>query len=175
MARRALDSRHGWALGALLAGACAGCDGAPLTTVVLDNRFPADAAAPLVVYAAQWQVAFPAPVPPGESSDAQTVVPSSDLPAYAVLAPGWDPQGDAAPSSLVVIESRAGLTAHLDDALHIPVDDATFAGNCAAKSTLPQSEADFITQVVFPGLFGSRRYDAATCTSAVVTDAGGSP
>jgi hypothetical protein len=60
----------------------------------------------------------------------------------------------------------------LGDTLHIPVDDATFTGNCAAGSFLTQAQADFITREVFPGDFASRSYDAATCTTTPIGDAG---
>jgi len=49
--------------------------------------------------------------------------------------------------------------------LHIPVDDATFSGNCAAGSVLTQTQADFITRRVFATDFAGRHYDAATCTT----------
>jgi hypothetical protein len=74
--------------------------------------------------------------------------------------------------------------------LSIPVEDTTFAGNCATGSFLSQQEADFITQVVFPSaqqgagweagpggehipnLFAGLRYDAATCALSPIADAG---
>lgn len=56
--------------------------------------------------------------------------------------------------------------------LHIPVSDASFAGNCAAGGVLTQSQADFITQIVFPDVFGGFTYDAATCTTTPLGDAG---
>jgi hypothetical protein len=71
------------------------------------------------------------------------------------------------------MQSRSGFAVHLNDTLHIPVDDADFAGNCATGSALTQSQADFITQLVFPGTFQGLQYDAATCTTTSVGDAGG--
>jgi hypothetical protein len=156
----------------------AGCNDPP-TTVVLDNDYPAHAAVPLVVYDAYWQaVAFEqpdgavAPVPPGESSGPESTVPASANTAYVVLAPGWDPTSGAPPSSFIVLQSQAGFAVNLGDTLHIPVDDETFTGNCAAGSLLTQSQADFITQRIFPGDFASLSYDAATCTTTPIGDAG---
>jgi hypothetical protein len=139
-----------------------GCD-APHTSVVLDNHY--SPASGLVVRDAFWQaVGFPDPVLPGASSDPQNTIAASDNTAYVVLAPGWDPAGSDPPTRLVVLESRAGFSVHLNDTLHIPVDDVAFAGNCAAGSTLSQDRADFITQLVFPSDFTNASYDAATCT-----------
>jgi hypothetical protein len=151
----------------------AGCDAHPQSTVVLDNDYPPFATVPLPVYRAYWQaVSFPAPVAPGSSSDPQDTVPASDNTAYALLAPGWDPSGATPPTAFVVVQSREGFGVHLNDTLHIPVDDTAFAGNCAAGSPLTQAQADFITQLVFPCDFASFRYDAATCTTTPVADAG---
>lgn len=156
----------------LLALAGAGCD-TPHTNVVLHNDYPASAKVPLVVYQAMWQaVLFPDPVPPGAASDPQPTVAASDNTAYVVLAPGWDPNGPAQPTSLVVLQSVDGYAVHWDTTLEIPVDDATFVGNCAAGRPLAQSQADFITQLVFPRAFAGLRYDAATCTTSPAPDGG---
>jgi hypothetical protein len=145
----------------------------PYTYVIVDNDYPASATTPLVVYRAYWEaVAFTAPVPPGSSSPQQSTVPASDETAWVVLAPGWDPSSSSQPTSFVVLQSRSGFAVHLDDTLHIPVDDAHFAGNCAAGSALTQSQADFITQLVFPSIFQGLKYDAATCVATPVGDAG---
>jgi hypothetical protein len=157
---------------ALLVAACANVD-TPYTYVVLDNDYPASAPVPLVVYQAYWQaVAFTTPVPPGSSSPTLSTVPASDNTAWVVLAPGWDPTSASPPTRLVVLQSRSGFAVHRTDTLHIPVDDTHFAGNCASGSTLTQSQADFITQTVFPDVFRGLRYDAATCTTTHVDDAG---
>jgi hypothetical protein len=145
----------------------------PQTNVVLDNDYPAAQAAPLVAYAAIWQaVIFPSPVAPGSSSAPQSTVPASANTAYVVLAPGWDPTSPTKPTSFVVLQSRSGFAVDLGDTLHIPVDDTTFAGNCAAGSLLTQAQADFITQYVFPSTFAGFHYDAATCTTTQTGDAG---
>jgi hypothetical protein len=159
---------------ALLASGCAGFpDKAPATSVVLDNDYPSDAGTPLVVYEAFWlDVAFPSPVAPGASSDAQGAIPASANTAYVLLAPGWDPASTTPPTSLVVMQSRGGFGVALGDTLHIHVDDGTFEGNCAAGSHLTQGQADFLTQIVFGGAFGGAHYDAATCTTTREGDAG---
>jgi hypothetical protein len=108
-----------------------------------------------VVYRASWQaVSFTTPVAPGTSSDPEVTVFASSNTAWVVLAT----------PSLVVLESRAGFELPFDSTLHIPVDDSHFAGNCATGSTLPQGEADFITENVFASVFAGLTYDAATCT-----------
>lgn len=153
-------------LAAMLAAPCvAGCD-TPETFVVLDNHYPSATTNPLVVFHAFWQaVAFTTPILPGSSSGPQTTVAASPNTAYVVLAPGWDPTSSAPPPSLIVLQSRSGFEVHLDNTLHIPVDDTTFVGNCAARAFLTQDQADFITQRVFAGDFAGLSYDAATCTT----------
>jgi hypothetical protein len=155
-----------------LAVGAGGCD-TPHTLVVLDNDYPADAAVPIVVYQAFWQaVAFTTPVPPDSSSAPEDTVAASDNTAYAVLAPGWDPTSSTPPTSFVVLQSREGFALAFNSTLHIPVDDTTFSGNCAAGSLLTQAQADFITQRVFQGVFAGMHYDAATCTVTPTGDGG---
>jgi hypothetical protein len=168
------------AASALLAAGC----GAPSTFVSLDNDYSASASAPLVVYEASWEaVSFQGPIPPGSTSGPQSTVPASDNTAYVVLAPGWNPAPpDAAsvsslvvdPNAFIILQSKNGFTVHLGDTLDIPVDDASFAGNCAAGSHITQADADFITQYVFPNTFGSLHYDAATCTTTPIAGDAGS-
>lgn len=134
----------------------AGCD-SPSTRVVVDNAYPASTEHPLVIDRAFWlAVAFPTPIPPGASSDPEDTVAASPNPAYAVV---------ASPTGPVVLQSRQGFEVHWNTTLHIPVDDTTFAGNCAAGSFLSQAQADFITGRVFASDFAGRHYDAATCTT----------
>ena len=111
------------------------------------------------------------PIPPGGSSGPLSTIAASDNTAYVVLAPGWDPTSAAPPTSFIVMQSKTGLSVHLNETLHIGVDDEHFAGNCLAGSHLTQKQADFITQFVFPGTFGAIRYDAATCTATPIGDA----
>ena len=142
-----------------------GCD-APDTRVVLENDYPGVAARALVVYRAFWQaVAFDVPVLPGATTEARDTVSASANTAYVVLAPGWDPTGGIPPASFVVLQSKNGFDVHLRETLHIPVDDATFAGNCAAGSFLAQEQTDFITERVFAADFAMLHYDPATCTT----------
>jgi hypothetical protein len=155
-----------------LAAGCLNID-TPSTSVDFANGYPTSAPTPLVLYRGYWEnVLLTTPVMPGESSGPQPTVPTSDSSAYAVLAPGWDPDASARPATLVALESRAPFAVHLDDTVHIPVDDTTFAGNCAAGSPLTQAQADFITQIVFPDAFAGYRYDAVTCTATPIGDAG---
>lgn len=140
-----------------MAPLAAGCD-TPSTTVVVDNAYPPSATDALVVARAFWLAAsFATPIPPGASSAPQDTVAASPNPAYVVLAP--------TPTSRVLLQSRQGFEAHWNTTLHIPVDDATFAGNCAAGSVLGQEQADFITERVFADDFAGLHYDAATCTT----------
>ena len=155
----------------LLAG---GCENAPSTNVVIDNKYPASAAGALIVYDAYWQaVSFQGhPVAPGSSSDPQITVPASENTAYVVLAPGWDPTSSTPPTSFVALQSKEGFGVHLGDTVHIPVDDTTFIGNCAAGIHLSQYQADFITKLIFPIDFAMYSYDAANCTTTPIADAG---
>jgi hypothetical protein len=150
-----------------------GCLPASTTTtfVVLENDYPATSG--LVIYQAFWQaVSFPTPIPPGASSDPQNTVFASANTAYVVLAPGWDPTSTTPPTSFVVLQSQQGYGVRVRDTVHIPVSDSSFVGNCAAGSFLTQSQADFITQIVFQSIFAGLKYDAATCTTIAVGDAG---
>jgi hypothetical protein len=156
------------ALSVLFAYLVIGCD-KPNTIVVLDNDYPPSTTNGRIVYHAFWQaVSFTTPVPPDSSSDPQTTVPASANTAYVILAPGWDPTADGAastPTSFIVLQSRNGFAVHINSTLHIPVDDSTFVGDCAAGSLLTQDQADFITQRVFASDFAGLSYDAGTCTT----------
>jgi len=147
------------------------CD-TPHTYVVFGNDYPTSPTNRLIVYRATWQaVTFQSPIAPGDSSDPQSTIAASENTAYVVLAPGWDPEGGAPPASFVVLQSRQGFAVHLNNTLRIPIDDATFSGNCAVGSFLPQAQADFITQFVFPNDFASLRYDATNCKTIPIGDA----
>lgn len=181
-ARRAIPGAVGPVIAlVLLAFVTFGCAGfpdtAPQTMVVLDNRYRAAANDALVVYDAHWlNVSFSGQaVPPGASSAPQdTVAASADNTAYVVLAPGWDPTSTTPPTTFVLLESRSGFAVALGDTLHIPVDDSGFVGNCAAGSHLTQTQADFLTQIVFPGDFAGLHYDASSCATTQIGD-GGAP
>ena len=149
-----------------------GCD-MPHTTAIAENRYSTTDATPLVVYRAFWQaVPFNDPVMPGESSTEQPIVPASPNTAYALLAPGWDPEAGT-PTSFILLESRGDFGANFNDTLRIPIDDAHFTGNCAAGSRLTQAKADFIAQQVFPAVLGSFNYDALTCKTTALDPADG--
>jgi hypothetical protein len=144
--------------------AVAGCD-TPHAYAVLDNGYAPSAALPLVVYDAFWQaIDFPTPVPPGTSSAPVSTVAASANTAYVLLAPGWDPASSMAPTKYVLLESRDGFGVHLEETLHILVDDTHFVGNCAAGSHLSEDQALFMAEGVFRSEFGSLGYDVATCT-----------
>ena len=150
-----------------------GCFPRPDTSVVLENDYPRDAAAAYVIYQAYWQaVSFDAAIVPGAASDVMPTVPASGNTAYVVVAPGWDPSSNTPPRSIVVLESAGQFAVNLDDTLTIPVSDETFIGNCAAGSALTQTEADFITNLVFPGRFAQLHYEAKDCTTPFTGDGG---
>jgi hypothetical protein len=160
---------------AALVLATSSCDyvDTPSTNVVLDNAYSQDGGAPLVVYQAFWQaVSFQNPLAPGASSGPVSTVPCSGNTAWALLAPGWDPTGSTPPTSFVVLESKHGFAVNLGNTVHIPVDDEGFAGSCAAGAPLSQADADFVTGLVFPTVFAGLHYDAATCRTTPVPDAG---
>ena len=163
----------------LLAPVKLGCAGfpdvGPTTSVVLENRYPTTPDNALVVYDAHWQnVSFQGQhVPSGASSAPQVTVPASaDNEAYVVLAPGWDPTSTTPPTTFMVLQSRSGFAVALGDTLDIPVDDVGFEGNCAAGSRLTQEQADFLTQIVFASDFAGLQYDASTCTTTQIGEAG---
>jgi hypothetical protein len=152
----------------------AACTEPPATTVVLVNDYPPSRTNSLVVFGAYWQaVSFQDPIPPGSSSTPQETVPASANTAYVVLAPGWDPVSPTPPISFVILQSRNGLGVQEGDTLDIAVDDTTFMGNCASGSFLSQSQADFISQLVFPSIFAKLHYDALTCRTTTIGDSGG--
>jgi hypothetical protein len=157
------------------------CEKAPETTVAIENRYPQSPTNALVIYRASYKeigetrgttgAAFDQPIPPVASSEPQSVVSASENTAYVLLAPGWDPASSAPPTSFIVMQSRVGFALRLNETLRIPVDDTTFAGNCAVGSFLTQPEADFITQRIFPTEFATFGYDAASCTTIVLGNA----
>jgi hypothetical protein len=154
--------------------AALGCDDDP-TSVVVDNDYPVspDAAAgemtaytETTVYKAWWGTSLlPDPVAPGGEGQPERTVPYSDY-AYAVLAPGWDPQSSTAPPTFVAVRSAMPLSAPRGSTLHIHVSNGTFIGDCSANEPLTQDEATFIAQSIFPDEFNAPglAYDAATCT-----------
>jgi hypothetical protein len=145
----------------------------PQSYVVFDNDYPLTARSDLVIFQAQWQaVSLQQPIAPGASSGPQDTVPASENTAYVLVAPGLDPPSPRPPATFLLLQSRTGFSVHLGDTVHIPVDDTTFAGNCAAGSPLTQEQADFITQTVFSSAFAGLHYDAASCTTSLLADAG---
>jgi hypothetical protein len=99
------------------------------------------------------------------------VVKGSDY-AYALLAPGWDPESGSPPSALLPVRTISKLSVDRGDTLRIVISDATVLGNCATGTPLAQADADFITQRIFPGEFVGQHYDAASCTVSAVSDSG---
>jgi hypothetical protein len=158
---------------ALVGAFAVGCE-PPSTTstfVVLDNDYPASSG--FVVYQAFWQaVSFQTPIPPGSSSGPQNTVPASANTAWVVLAPGWNPASSPSLTTFVVLQSQQGYAVDVGTTLDISVSDDSFEGNCAAGSFLTQSQADFATQFVFADVFAGLHYDAATCTTTRIGDAG---
>lgn len=152
---------------ALLSCVGVGCDTEDPTAVVVDNTY-SDA----VVYRVWWKaVLFADPVLANESSGELRGIPATDM-AYALLAPGWDPSSGVPPTRLLVFKSKQPLSVTRGSTLHITIADATFAGSCPAGTPLSQSDADFITQRIFPTDFTDATYDAATCTTLhTATDA----
>jgi hypothetical protein len=152
------------------------CETETPTTSAIANAYPAidGGADAVVVYKAWWLATYyPDAVPPGGTSEVRRSVPGSDF-AYAVLAPGWDPTSSSPPTTLVVVRSKAPVSATRGEELRIPVNDVGFAGNCRAGQALSQADADFITERIFPGEFAGKIYDAKTCTTTSATDASAS-
>jgi hypothetical protein len=150
-----------------------GCETENATTVVVDNDYPpipdgGDVGKEMTVFKVWWVTSFmPDPVSPGNQGQPQRTVPNSDF-AYAVLVPGWDPSAATAPMKLVAATSTVKLGVARGDVLHVQVSDTTFHGNCAVGQSLPQDDADFITQRIFPGDFAGVAYDAKSCTTTAV-------
>lgn len=154
-----------------------GCDDTE-TTAVVDNAYPTlsdggvDPLNSITVYRAWWLVtAFTDPVAAGTSSNSHRVVDGLDS-AYFVLAPGWDPKSGSVPTHLIVAKTKTAIGVSKGDVLHITANDENLVGNCAAKQPLTQSDADFITQNIFPDELAGFTYDAATCTLTPISDGG---
>jgi hypothetical protein len=145
------------------------------TEAVLDNQYPSSDAGPddsITVYKGWWSVAeFAEPVPAGTESDPVRVVNNTDF-AYALLAPGWDPESGTSPAKLVPVRTTNKLSVARGDTLHIVISDTTTRGSCAAAEPLAQDDADFITQRIFVAEFSGVTYDAATCTTSPISDGG---
>ena len=144
----------------------------PTEAVVTSGYAKSDA---ITVYRVWYATTlFRDPVAPGSTSGTERTVPGSAL-AYAVLAVGWDPSSNEKPSSFVAVQSNHELSVERGDTLQIVVSDRTFAGRCDAGEALKQSDADFITQRIFPGEFTGMHYDASTCTATPLSDGGSTP
>jgi hypothetical protein len=149
------------------------------TYAVVDDAYPGvpeggDASGTIAVYEGWWLVAtFATPVAGGAESETERVVPGTDT-AYFVLAPGWDPASGTPPPRLLPAMTKAPVAVDRGGTLHIQVDDAHVAGNCAAGQPLTQDQADFVTRRIFPGAFAGLAYDAATCSASPITDGGAS-
>ncbi len=158
--------------------AITGCDGETPTSATVADGYPViaeggDSSKRVIVYKVWWVTTlFDGPIVPGAESDTLRTVPAEDF-AYALLAPGWDPASSAPPATLIPVHSANKLSVQRGETLRIEVGDATFVGNCAAGSPLPQTDADFITQSIFPGDFAAVTYDAKTCASTPVSSDGG--
>ncbi len=159
-------------LGCLLLAAC---DTSDPTQAVFVNAYPANDGGParnVILYKGWWSVAqLTEPVPPSAESDPVRVVKGTGF-AYALLAPGWDPESGAPPSILIPVRTRTELTAARGNTLQIEISDATTLGNCAAGEPLSQTDADLITQRIFPAEFDNVVYDAATCKTVPRSDLG---
>jgi hypothetical protein len=163
------------------------CDTEDPTMVVVDNDYAAlpdggDPTTEMTVYRVWWVTSLLSDaVAPGAEGQPQRTVPNADF-AYAVLAPGWDPSAPAPPTRFIAARSAAKLSAARGETLHVHVSDDTFVGTCEPGKALSQSDADFITQRIFPAEFAGLAYDATTCTAtplppaldAGANDAGGS-
>ena len=165
--------------GLVLAGlalAALSCGTESPTFAVVDNAYPAPpdggSGPQAVVYRGWWSVTyFATPVPAGAESAENRVIPSTDY-AYALLAPGWDPDSGAPPATLLPLRTNDRLSVGRGGTLHVVLSDATAAGNCAAGKPLPQDVADLITRSIFPDEFSGVAYDAATCRIHALDDAG---
>jgi hypothetical protein len=151
------------------------CETSDATQAVFDNEYPvsdAGASASVTLYRGWWSVAqLSEPVLAGAESDPLRVVQGSDY-AYALLAPGWDPESGSPPATLLPVRTSAKLSVARGDTLRITISDATAVGNCAAGLPLSQADADFITQRIFPGEFAGQSYDAASCTASPISAGG---
>jgi hypothetical protein len=154
------------------------CETSDPTQAVFDNEYPASDAgsrASVTLYRGWWSVAQQTePVLAGAESDPLRVVKGSDF-AYALLAPGWDPESGTLPATLLPVRTKEKLSVARGDTLRIAISDATVLGNCATGSPLTQTDADVITQRIFPAEFAGQSYDAAACTasSTAASGAGG--
>jgi hypothetical protein len=115
---------------------------------------------------------FDAGVLPGSSSSPETTLQTSGDTAYALLAPGWNPTDDAGPTAFVVLESNEPIAVSPGEVAHIRVDDSTFRGRCDAGSKLTQEEADIVTGAFFSDIFAHVKYDATSCTTTPLYEAG---
>jgi len=151
------------------------CDTETATYAAVENGFAelpdgGNLATRIIVYKTWWETTlFTEPVLPTATSGELRTVPERDT-AYALLAPGWDPESGGPPTTLIPVRSKELLAVGRGEVLRILVSDATFSGNCAANQALSQEDADFITQRIFPGEFAELTYDAKTCTAASVKE-----
>ena len=101
---------------------------------------------------------------PGADSEAQRTILSEET-AYAIIAIGWDPSASTSPdpTTLRAMVSKRPLGVARGDTLQLSVSNDTFDGDCEGGRPLSQTDADFVTQRIFPGAFAGFTYDASTC------------
>lgn len=144
------------------------CDATP-TTAVVENGLS------VPIFQVWWGTTlFSSPVAPGATSEPERTVPATDF-AYALIAPGWSVEERDRPSALLALKSAAPLVAPAHHLLTIVVADDGFVGDCAAGRPLPEEDARFIVERIFPGEFAGTIYDSSTCVATPVAADAGAP
>jgi hypothetical protein len=168
-----LASSQIW-LACLVASSSLACDTDTPTTALIENDWaPSEATPPFTVYRVWYQsTLFFEPLAFGESSAAQRIVNGSAY-AYALVALDFDPLGGGEPRRFLALRSHQELSVKRGDLLQIELSDETFDGNCFAGKALSQTDANFITERIFPGNFAGQRYDAESCETHAIAEGGG--
>ena len=163
---------------AALGFALSACETPDATQAILANAYPqiadgGDTTKEMTIWKAWYAVSqFADPIAPGQDSPANRLVPVNDV-VYVLVAPGWDPASTTPPTALIAMKTSATHPVARGETVRIEINDDTAVGNCAAGKPLSQADADFVTQIIFPGDFAGAHYDAKTCTAVPSLSDGG--
>jgi hypothetical protein len=126
----------------------AACDGSDPTYMAVSNRLGDGGA---TIYKAWYRTTlFTEPTAPGADTPVHLVAPGA-APAYVVLAPAWDPRGDAsAPGELVGIVSASPVLVKKGDTGRIAVASDVVRGVCFGAPPLSRDEYDVVRDLIFP-------------------------
>jgi hypothetical protein len=124
----------------------AACDGSDATYAAVTNQL--GPGGPTVYKVWYRTTLFTEPVSPGNDSPVHVVAPGGGV-AYALLAPGWDP--DAGPPRSVLGGVTGTIGADKGKVVRIEIAPDKLRTACSAGGQLARDEYDVLRERIFPG------------------------